>query len=115
MRMRWLPGSLFPLPPREPGDEASGVLITTNNNELEIITVRLNLRKPITLSCVYLLPSLSHTYMISNLTQAVQSNPSTDIVACTNSCVAYSNIFGTIDAPMSSYSKIQLSMVFAPH
>ena len=50
------------------------------NNAPEAIAVRLNLRIPIILSCVYLLPCLSDPYMevtISNLTQIVQSDPST--------------------------------------
>ena len=53
------------------------------NNALEILTVRLNLSKPVTLSCVYISPNPSDSYMydlISNLTQVIQSNPSTDII-----------------------------------
>ena len=50
------------------------------NNAPEAIAVRLNLRIPIILSCVYLPPCLSDSYMkvtISNLTQIVQSDLST--------------------------------------
>ena len=62
---------------------ASVVTTHLSNNSLEILTVRLELRKPITLSCVYLPPGPSDTFtkdMISNLTQIVQSNPLTDII-----------------------------------
>lgn len=56
---------------------------TTSNNTLEIITVRLTLRKPIILSCIYIPPSPCDSYMndvISNLTQTIQNNSSTDII-----------------------------------
>ena len=52
-----------------------------SHNAPEIITVRLNLRKPTILSCVYLPPCPSDSLMadtISSLTQAIQSNPSAD-------------------------------------
>ena len=54
-----------------------------SNNALEILTVRLNLSKPLTLSCVYIPPNPSDSYMYdltSNLTHVVQSNLSTDII-----------------------------------
>lgn len=50
------------------------------NNFPEVIAVRLNLRKPIILGCVYFPPGLSDSYLevtISSLTQIIQSNPST--------------------------------------
>ena len=53
------------------------------NSTLEIITVRLNLHNPITLSCVYLPTSQNDSYInviISNLTEVIQSNQSTDII-----------------------------------
>ena len=53
------------------------------NNELEITTVKLNLHKPIIISCIYIPPCPSESYMndiISNLTHIVQSNSSTDII-----------------------------------
>ena len=49
----------------------------------EIVTVRLNLRKTIILSCVYLPPSPSDSNMndvISNLTQTIDANPSADTI-----------------------------------
>lgn len=54
-----------------------------SNNVLEIFTIRLNLSKPVTLSCAYIPPNPSDSYMhdlISNLSCIVQSNPSTDII-----------------------------------
>ena len=54
-----------------------------SNNTPETIAVRLNLRKPIILGCVYLPPCPSDSYMndtISNLTQIVQSNPTADTI-----------------------------------
>ena len=48
-----------------------------SNNSLEILTVRLNLNKPVTLSCVYSFPSATDSLiydLISDLTQIVQSN-----------------------------------------
>ena len=51
-----------------------------SNNSLEILTVRLNLSKPVTLSCVYTPPNPSDSLihdLISDLTQIVQSNQST--------------------------------------
>ena len=62
---------------------ASVVCSDPFNNAIEILTVRLNLSKPVTLSCVYVPPSPSDSYMydlISNLTQLVKTNLSTDII-----------------------------------
>ena len=53
------------------------------NNSLEILTVRLNLSKPVTLSCVYSPPNPSDSLMydlILDLTQIVQSNLSTYVI-----------------------------------
>ena len=57
--------------------------VTSPNNTPELTTVKLNLHKTIILSCIYLPPNPSDSYMkdtISNLTQVIESNPSASTI-----------------------------------
>ena len=66
-------------------DTISATVISSilSSNAPEIITVKLNLRKTIILSCVYLPSCPSHSCMddtILNLTQVMEANPSADTI-----------------------------------